>query len=324
MNRPSPALAAAIAAALLSGVGQLRADDPVSPGPRPGDTDWHPPAAEFPDDGTLRILVFGAHPDDAELKAGGTAAKWAAAGHRVKFVSATNGDIGHWRTAGGPLARRRTAEVAHAAELLGIEASEVLDIHDGELMPTLENRRKFVRLIREWGADVVISHRPNDYHPDHRYCGILMQDAAFMVTVPHFCPDTPYLTENPVFLYLEDYFEKPARFEPDVVVSLDDAIDRKLDAVVSLESQFLEGGCCSGQRLPPTDADRPAAVADLRERFRKRFRQPADRFREELIARYGTERGRRVEYAEAFEVCEYGRRPSAAELRELFPDGDAE
>src|SRR5947209_2251287 len=123
------------------------------------------PAAP-PDDGKLRILCFGAHPDDCELKAGGVALLWAAQGHHVKFVSVTNGDIGHWRDAGGPLARRRKAEVEKAARVLGI-TTEVLDIHDGELLPTLENRRTITRLIREWNADLVMSHRPNDYHPDH-------------------------------------------------------------------------------------------------------------------------------------------------------------
>src|SRR5881275_643906 len=105
---------------------------------------WGAPAAEParrqpPDDGKLRIICFGAHPDDCELQAGGTAAMWAAKGHHVKFVSVTNGDIGHWREAGGPLAKRRTAEVERAAKVLGI-STEVLDIHDGELLPTLDNR----------------------------------------------------------------------------------------------------------------------------------------------------------------------------------------
>src|SRR5271168_5287278 len=151
-------------------------------------------------DDKLRIICFGAHPDDCELKAAGTAALWAAQGHHVKLVSVTNGDIGHWREAGGPLARRRTAEVEQAARILKI-TTEVLDIHDGELLPTLENRRTITRLIREWKADIVMSHRPNDYHPDHRYTGVLVQDSAFMVTVPFFCPDVPRLKSNPVFFF---------------------------------------------------------------------------------------------------------------------------
>src|SRR5256884_5722056 len=149
-------------------------------------------AADLRNAEQLRIICFGAHPDDCELQAGGTAALWAAKGHHVKFVSVTNGDIGHWREAGGPLARRRTAEVEAAARILGI-TTEVLDIHDGELLPTLENRRVLTRLIREWQADIVMGPRPNDYHPQHRYTGVPVQDAAYLVTVPVFCPRIPSL-----------------------------------------------------------------------------------------------------------------------------------
>ena len=167
--------------------------------------------AVVPNDGKVRVLVLGAHPDDCELRAAGVAAKWATLGHHVKFVSVTNGDIGHWNSAGGPLAQRRAAEVQKCAKILGIQ-TEVLDIHDGELLPTLENRRILTRVIRDWKADIVIGHRPNDYHPDHRYVGVLMQDSAYMVTVPFFCPDTPYLTRNQVFMFSEDRFQKPNPF----------------------------------------------------------------------------------------------------------------
>src|SRR5947209_228835 len=189
-----------------------------------------PRSAAPPQDGKLRIICFGAHPDDCELKAAGVAALWAAQGHHVKFVSVTNGDIGHWRDAGGPLAQRRAAEVHEAARILGI-TTEVLDIHDGELLPTLENRRTLTRLIREWQADIVMGPRPNDYHPDHRYTGVLVQDAAYMVTVPNFCPDVPFLRKNPVFLYYTDHFQKPNPSQPDVAVSLDSVMDKKLDAL---------------------------------------------------------------------------------------------
>jgi LmbE family N-acetylglucosaminyl deacetylase len=134
----------------------------------------------------LRIIAFGAHPDDCELDAGGVAAM-GGAGHKFKCVSVTNGDIGHATIAGGPLALRRRAEALAAATILGIE-TEVLDNHDGELMVTLENRRRIAGLIREWQADVVISHRPNDYHPDHRYTGVLVMDAAYMVQVSSLAP----------------------------------------------------------------------------------------------------------------------------------------
>lgn len=270
-------------------------------------------------DRPLRIICFGAHPDDCELKAAGVAALWSQQGHQVKFVSLTNGDVGHWQSAGGPLAQRRLEEVQKCAQLLGIE-TEVVDIHDGELLPTLENRRTVTRLIRQWQADVVICHRPNDYHPDHRNVGMLVQDAAYMVTVPFFCPDVAHLTSNPVFLYMEDGFQKPNPFSGDIVVSIDEVADTKLKCMAALESQFYEGGCCGGvTELPSTPEGQEARKRLVDERFRNRFAGTADRFRESLQQSYGAEAGQGVKYAEAFEICEYGSQPTAEELRKLFP-----
>ena len=274
------------------------------------------------DDGKLRIIVFGAHPDDCEIKAGGAAALWAQQGHHVKFVSTTNGDIGHATMAGGPLAKRRTAEVKEAAKILGIE-TEVLDIHDGEIMPTLENRKTFVRLIRQWKADIVMGHRPNDYHPDHRYTGILMQDAAYMVTVTSYCPDVSQLPTNPVFLYLSDNFQKPNPFEPDIVVAIDEVFEQKAEALWQLESQ-IESLWATGnfERIEPIPTDPTARAArkqTVTRRFGRRAESVANRYRDKMIELYGPQKGPKVRYAEAFELCEYGRRPSAAELKNLFP-----
>lgn len=272
-------------------------------------------------DEPLRIIIFGAHPDDAEFKAGGTAAKWAKLGHKVKLCSVTNGDIGHWNEAGGPLAQRRTREAAAADKVLGAE-SQVLDIHDGELLPTLENRKLITTVIREWQADIVIAHRPWDYHPDHRYVGILVQDAAFMVTVPYFCPDVPHLTKNPVFLYSSDGFQKPYPFRPDVAISLDDVFEQKVDAVHELESQVYEGGALGSaekfREVPPKE-DTAARKAWLREKWMTRQGGEAKRHRATLVEWYGEEAGNAVKYAETFEVCEYGRKPTREELKHLFP-----
>jgi LmbE family N-acetylglucosaminyl deacetylase len=267
---------------------------------------------------TLRIIAFGAHPDDCEIKAGGVAAMWAERGHKVKFVSVTNGDIGHYKMAGGPLALRRTAEVKACAEILGIE-SEVLDIHDGELMPTLENRKKIARLIRDWQADVVLSHRPNDYHPDHRYTAILVQDAAFMVTVPFFTPDTPRLEKNPVFLYYSDRFKKPNPFEPDLVVGIDEAAEKKWDCMAALRSQFSEWNAWHAGILDEVPKDEPGRRAWLAKQFGARAAAVADTFRDKAKVLYGDRRGEKIRFAEAFELCEYGSRPSVEQLKTLFP-----
>jgi len=277
------------------------------------------PRSGPPEDGKLRIICFGAHPDDCELKAGGVAAMWAAQGHHVKFISVTNGDIGHWREAGGPLSRRRKAEVEQAAKVLGI-ATEVLDIHDGELLPTLENRRTITRLIREWKADVVMSHRPNDYHPDHRYTGVLVQDAAYMVAVPFICPDTPPLKNNPVFLFYPDSFQKPNPFHADIVVAIDSVIDKKLAALATLESQFYEGGALGCAALMPSDRQKQTERrAQVRAAHAARSAAVAQRFRSQLADWYGNEKAAKVGSAEAFEICEYGRQPNKTEIVRLFP-----
>ncbi len=279
------------------------------------------PPATATDDGKLRIIVFGAHPDDAQYKAGGTAAKWAKLGHHVKLVSVTNGDIGHWREAGGPLALRRRAEVEKVDAILGA-ATAVLDIHDGELVPSLENRQKIIRLIREWRADIVIAHRPWDYHPDHRYTGVLVQDAAYMVGVPFVCTDVPPLKRNPVFLYSSDRFEKPYPFKADIAVSVDDVFDQKLTAIHEMPSQHYEGGADGSEehlgKVPPA-SDEAGRKAWLRQRWESRQSGEANRFRESLVKWYGAEKGAAVKFAEAFEICEYGRQPSREEIKRLFP-----
>src|SRR5579864_7222839 len=144
------------------------------------------------DAGKIRIIMFGAHPDDCDEKSGGTAALFAQMGYAVKFVSVTNGDAGHQTMKGTELAKRRYAETQEVAKRLGI-TYDVLDNHDGLLMPTLEVRLQIIKEIREWNADLVFAPRPNDYHPDHRYTGVLVQDAAYMVAVPNIEPEVPAL-----------------------------------------------------------------------------------------------------------------------------------
>ena len=166
-----------------------------------------------------RIIVIGAHPDDPDGDAAGTAALFASMGHAVKFLAVTNGDAGHHEMQGKPLAARRYKETQESAKRVGV-TYDVLDNHDGLLMPTVDVRLQIIRKIREWQADVVIAPRPNDYHPDHRYTGVLVQDVAYMVAVPNIAPDVPALRKNPVFLYARDRFQRPNPFRPDIVVDI--------------------------------------------------------------------------------------------------------
>jgi LmbE family N-acetylglucosaminyl deacetylase len=256
-----------------------------------------------------RLLVIGAHPDDPDIRAGGLACSCAETGHDVRFVSMTDGRGGHHERHGPELVDRRRREAAAAAEVAGIEY-RVLDNPDGRLEPTLENRERVIRLIREYDPDVVLTHRPNDYHPDHRYTSRLVRDAAYMVTVPNVRPDVSALASNPVFAYLSDTFERPYPFTPEVIVPIDEAmVERKYEMLDRHESQMYEW-------LPYTEGVLETAPDDPEERREwlamdpisglEEMRNTAERFRDRLVDRYGEKRGRAIGYAEAFELSEYG------------------
>jgi len=263
----------------------------------------------------VRIIMIGAHPDDCDYGGGGTAILFASLGYAVKFVSVTNGDAGHQSEGGGALAKRRMAEAKEAGKRFGVEY-DVLDNHDGELTPTLEVRLQIIRKIREWNADVVIAPRPNDYHPDHRYTGVLVQDAAYMVAVPNVAPDTPPLKKNPVFLYFEDRFQRPNPFCADITVDISSVFDKKVYALAAHQSQVFEwlpwiGGYAA--EVPVSPVDRLAWLG-------KRMAEPVtDDFLKSLEKWYGKERAIKVKNAEAFEICEYGIQPNTNEIKRLFP-----
>jgi LmbE family N-acetylglucosaminyl deacetylase len=263
----------------------------------------------------VRIIMIGAHPDDCDYGGGGTAILFASMGYAVKFVSVTNGDAGHQSEGGGALAKRRMAEAKEAGKRFGVEY-DVLDNHDGELTPTLEVRLQIIRKIREWNADVVIAPRPNDYHPDHRYTGVLVQDAAYMVAVPNVAPDTPPLKKNPVFLYFEDRFQRPNPFRADITVDISSVFDKKVFALAAHQSQVFEwlpwiGGYAA--EVPESSVDRLTWLG-------KRMAEPVTaEFLKSLEKWYGKEHAVKVKHAEAFEICEYGVQLNTNEIKRLFP-----
>ena len=265
----------------------------------------------------VHVIAFGAHPDDCDLGAGGTAAKYARLGNKVKFVSLTNGDAGHQSQHGDELARRRRAEAQEAGRRIGIEY-EVLDNHDGKLFPTLDVREQVIREIRQWKADIVIAPRPNDYHPDHRYTGIVVQDASYMVTVPDIVPDVPALRKNPVFLYFSDHCTRHLPFRPDIVVSIDDVYERKLDMLDAHVSQFYEWLPWHDGELADVPQDPAARKKWLMARKPPVIQTMKGEWLAPLEKRYGAQAGT-IQYVEAFEITEYGHQPSEQEIRRLFP-----
>ncbi|MHA4740112.1 PIG-L deacetylase family protein [Dyadobacter sp. MSC1_007] len=275
-------------------------------------------AQPAPDSGKpVNVIVFGAHPDDCDLGAGGIASIYASMGHKVKFVSLTNGDMGHQEIGGGELASRRLKEAKEAARRWGIQY-DVLDNHDGELLPTLENRMAVIRKIREWNADMVIAPRTNDYHPDHRNTGVVVQDAAYLVIVPNILSSVPPLTKNPVFLYFRDRFQRPNPFRPDIAIDITDALAKKVDGLDAHVSQFYEW-------LPWTNGDLANVPKDVTERKKwllasmERRSSVNPEIKVSLEKWYGPDKAAKIKYVEVFEICEYGKQPSTEDIRRLFP-----
>lgn len=266
----------------------------------------------------LKILIIGAHPDDADIKAGGTAAKWTALGHDVRLVSLTDGRAGHQTVHGPVLAQRRRTEADAAAA--SISASyEIFDIPDGELDDRLEYRHRVIRLIRGFQPDLIITHRSTDYHPDHRFTGLLVQDASYLLTVPAVCPETPHLAHCPVILYFSDAFKKPCPFEPNITVDIEGEFDRLVGMLHRHQSQFYEWlpyNAGIPDQVPASDVERRDWLAG---RIRERIRPLANRFRDLVVRTYGETAGERIQYIEAFEVSEYGAPLNTEAGARLFP-----
>ncbi len=263
----------------------------------------------------LRLLVIGAHPDDAEFHVGGILQRFCNAGHVVKVISVTDGAAGHHLLQPSTLAKVRRVEAARAAALSGFD-TEVWQWPDGELTASLPARLQIIRAIRSFGPDLVITHRTNDYHPDHRAVGQLVQDASFMVRVPHVAPDVPALRQDPVVMFMADFFSRPNLFRADLVVDVGPQLDGIIDMLACHASQVFEWLPWLDGRddVPTTPADRRVWLARW---FEHRPRKIADRFRAELQATYGLY-GARVMHAEALEASEYAARLSSALRQKLF------
>jgi LmbE family N-acetylglucosaminyl deacetylase len=267
---------------------------------------------------SLRLLILGAHPDDAEFYAGGLAAIYRKLGHVVKIISLTNGDAGHHELSGPPLAARRADEMRAAAGVIGAEATP-WQHHDGRLEPSLDLRWQVIRELRSFSPDLVLTHRDNDYHPDHRACGHVVRDASYLVTVPTIVPEVPILRHAPVIAYLPDRFTRPNPLRGDVVVDVGDEVDTIIDMLACHASQVFEWLPFNRGILDQVPADAQARRDWLCAWYLAYLRPQADRYRQELIATYGHERGEQIEYAEIFEISEYAAPLDANARRRLFP-----
>lgn len=275
--------------------------------------------------------MIGAHQDDNEFLCGGITAKLVAKGHVVRYLSLCNGNGGHHIMTPEETSKRRAGESAQVAEMLGI-TYDVWDYSDCSLVADLETRRRLIRYIRKFSPDLIISHRQNDYHADHRAVGTLVQDASYMLIVPHECPDVPAMSDCPVIMYYENSFENPP-FKMDVIVPVDDVIDVKLKIADINVSQVYEWLPFTHHETVPegkeerfewlkgmniTDDTTDEEIMAAPRGYAVRFAKTASRFRNELIELYGEEKGKKIHYAEAFELCPYGGPLTEEIKKELF------
>jgi len=284
--------------------------------------------------------MIGAHPDDCDLRCSGIAAKYVRDGHEVRFLSVCDGSGGHMSMSREEIAARRRIEAAEAAAEIGV-SYDCLDMPDCQLMPDLAARQLMIRYLRNFRPDAIFVHRTVDYHPDHRAAALLVQDATCLLSVPNECPDTPAMNFMPVMLYMEDRFSNPV-FRPDIVIDIDDVIEKKFRMInhhVSQVYEWLPYTVCKsaaqecsepvpedpekrfqwlhGDPITPETPDEDIIAGRLRG-YNRRFALTAAKYRGELIERYG-ERGNSVCFAEAFQVSEYCA-PLTDELKKvLFP-----
>jgi LmbE family N-acetylglucosaminyl deacetylase len=267
------------------------------------------------------LLIIGAHPDDAEYHAGGLATIYRALGRRVKMLSVTDGGAGHFRRTTGELVPLRRQESAAAGEVIGA-AYETLDFPDGQLVPSIEVRQRIIQEIREFQPDLVLTHRMCDYHPDHRATGQVVQDASYLITVPLVLPEVAPLFAPPVFAFMADLFTRPTRLRADVVIDIEQSLDSVVSMLACHRSQVYEWLPYSEGILEAVPDDEGERKEWLRDWYIQHVMPRADHFRTEIIAAFGEARGEKIQFAEAFEISEYGASASLERLRELFPEGE--
>jgi len=267
----------------------------------------------------LRLLILGAHPDDAEYHAGGLASIYRRLGHEVRIVSLTNGQAGHHERRPHQLADIRREEAAAAGRVIGAEYA-TWEIADGELVADVPTRRRLIREIRTFRPDLVLAHRPYDYHPDHRAVGQLVQDATYLVTVPNVDPATPPLRRDPVVAYMPDLFTKPCPMVADVVLDVTDQVDTIVAMLACHRSQVFEWLPFEEGILDQVPEGEQERLVWLRRWYGKHVLPRAERFRDDLVAAYGEQRGREIEFCEVYEISEYAASADLARRRELFPN----
>ncbi len=266
-----------------------------------------------------RILLLGAHPDDAEYHAGGLLTRYRKElDATVKLISLTDGAAGHHERSSEELKELRHEESANAGKVIGAEYLN-WDLPDAHLEPSIENRDRVIREIRTFRPDLVLTHRLCDYHPDHRAVAQLTQDASYLVTVPKVLPEVPPLFDDPVILYMPDLFTRPSPLRPDLVLDVGEQVDSIVDMLSCHRTQVFEWLPYEEGVLGQVPDEENAKLDWLRRWFLDQVGERANRFRDALVATYGEERGQAVTLCEAYEVSEYASQLDDEKRAKLWP-----
>lgn len=266
-----------------------------------------------------RILVLAAHPDDAEIFAGGLLCRQSRLGAAIKIVSITDGRSGHHQIAPPELVAIRRREAAASGAILGGEYV-TWDFPDGYLQATLAVRDAIIAEMRRFQPDLVLTHRPCDYHPDHRAVGQSVQDASYLVTVPHIVAEIPRLQRDPVVAYMPDLFTRPTPLAPDLVLQVTDEFPVAVQMLACHRSQVF-------QWLPFHDqceADLPADEAGQMEwldRWLRQFIAGRETLWQERIKQLGfpLSSSDQPQCFEVFEISQYAGKLTTANQQWLFP-----
>lgn len=268
-------------------------------------------------DSAPRLLIFGAHPDDPEFAAGGLATLYRQLGRPVKLISVTDGRSGHHEKFGDELVTIRRAESVASGAVIGAEY-ETWDFPDGSLEPTLEVRERIISEIRTWRPDLVLTHRTNDYHPDHRAVGQAVQDACYLVTVPGVVADIPALNQDPVVASLPDLFTRPCPLRPDIILDVEPFLDSIVSMLACQASQVFEWLPFNHGRESDLPEDPQARIAWLKDWYCERLALRRQRF-DNALTTASDPAASSVRFIEVFEISEYASGLDAERRELLFP-----
>lgn len=183
------------------------------------------------------ILAIGAHPDDLEISCAGTLTKMKQAGHEVVLCHASNGDKGHYKIPADELIRIRQQEAQKAGAVIGCKVIS-LGLKDGEILSGNESARSvFIDLIRSVQPDMVITHAPNDYMPDHVAVSQLVFDTTFVATLPGFSDRYPIAKKVPALYYMDNL--SGIDFQPTIYVDISDTFETKMEMLNQHQSQLV-------------------------------------------------------------------------------------